>query len=295
MARPPLSCLLPFEAAARLGSITKAGEELGLTQAAVSKQIKALEQNLGTALFERRNRAVHLTLDGRDFARTLSEALGSIGIAAQDLRQRKQQDEVVLRSQLCEGLYWLMPRLSGFYQKHPDIHVRVTVSTKPLTQAEERFDLALQTTGRKQGATRRVFTASDEVFPVCSPRYLEDLGHPPAIGRLHDYRLLHHKVEPQDWIDWNSWLDGAGVDHSVGDSGTTFDSYPMMIQAMLEGHGIALAWRRTIEAYLRAGTVVRPFTEQLSLPDGLSIYQPTGWKSRDGTQELLDWLKQELS
>lgn len=292
---PPLSTLLPFEATARLGSITRASEELGLTQAAISKQIKSLEQDLGTELFERRNRAVHLNGHGREFGRVVSEALKSIAAASGDLRLQQEQGEVVLRSQLCEGLYWLMPRLSGFYQKYPDIPVRVTVSTKPITESEERFDLALQSTGRDKGDTKRVFTASDEVFPVCSSAYLQGAALPQPISRLKDMHLLHHKVEPQDWVSWKAWLARLNMDKSVGSDSTAFDSYPMMIQAMLEGHGVALAWRRTIESYLDAGTVVRPFEEHLCLPDSLSLYQPTGWQVRPGTSELLEWLKLELS
>ncbi|MGI9514613.1 MAG: LysR substrate-binding domain-containing protein [Anderseniella sp.] len=292
---PPLSTLLPFEATARLGSITRASDELGLTQAAISKQIKSLEQDLGIQLFERRNRAVHLNVHGREFGRVVSEALRSVAAASGDLRLQQEQGEVVLRSQLCEGLYWLMPRLSGFYQKYPDIPVRVTVSTKPIAESGERFDLALQTSGREKGDTKLIFTASDEIFPVCSSTYLEGVTLPQPINRLKELHRLHHKVEPQDWVSWDAWLARLNVDLGAGADGTAFDSYPMMIQAMLEGHGVALAWRRTIESYLNAGTVVQPFEEHLYLPDSLSIYQPTGWPVRNGTSELLEWLKLELS
>ena len=294
-ALPPLSSLLPFEATARLGSITKAGAELGLTQAAISKQIRSLEENLGTQLFERRNRAVHLTEDGRELGRLVSEAFASIGAFSEDLRQKHKEGEVVLRSQLCEGLYWLLPKLSDFYQKYPNIPVRVSTSTKPISESAERFDLALQTTGRNSGNTKLVFTASDEVFPICSPKYLNAERLPLPIDKLPQHRLLHHKAEPQDWIDWDSWLERLNTGLRSGYSGTVFDSYPMMIQAVLEGHGIALGWRRTIEPYLKSGIVIRPFEESLYLPDGLSIYQPTSWSTRKGTSVLLRWLESELS
>jgi len=292
---PPLSSLLPFEATARLGSITKAGAELGLTQAAISKQIRSLEENLGAQLFERRNRAVYLTEDGREFGRILSDALESVGAFSGYLRQKHEEGEVVLRSQLCEGLYWLMPRLSKFYQMHPNIPVKVSVSTRPITEAEERYDLALQTAGRDYGNARLAFTVSDEVFPVCSPKYLEGVGQPLTMDRLPQCRLLHHKVHPQDWIDWDRWLQGLNSEIRVGYDGVVYDSYPMMIQAALEGHGIALGWRRTVENYLSSGAFVRPFEERLSLPDGLSIYQPAGWQQRKGTSTLLSWLESELS
>lgn len=294
-ALPPLSSLLPFEAAARLGSITKAGAELGLTQAAISKQIRALEENLGTVLFERRNRAVHLTEEGRELGRLLSEAFGAVSAFSEDLRRKKSEEEVVLRSQLCEGLYWLLPRLSGFYQQHPDVAVRVSTSTQPISESSERFDLALQTTGRSSGNAELAFTAADEVVPICSPKYLATLNTPLSIGQLPEQRLLHHKVEPQDWVDWDAWLERLNIGFRVGDSGTVFDSYPMMMQAVLEGHGIALGWSRTIEQYLSAGIVVRPFKESLFLPDSLSIYTPGKRQIRKGASLLLKWLENELS
>ncbi len=294
-ALPPLASLLPFEATARLGSLTKAAAELNLTQAAISKQIRALEKDLGTALFERRNRAVYLTGEGREFGRVVSEALQAIGRSSENLRQTHKTGEIVLRSQLCEGLYWLMPRLSRFHQQHPSIAVRVSVSTKPITEAEENFDLALQSAGRDAGTAKRVHAAEDEVFPVCSPQYLEDLEEPLSLEQLPRHQLLHHKVDPQDWIDWDSWLERVGAGFRLGHAGTVYDSYPMMIQAALEGHGIALGWHRTVESYLSTGALVRPLEEHLFLPDGLCVYQPAGLRQRAETPLLLAWLKSELS
>ncbi len=292
---PPLSSLLPFEAAARLGSLTKAAAELNLTQAAISKQIRALETDLGTQLFERRNRAVYLTEEGRDLSRMVSDAFGPIGAFCDGLRHKREGGDVVLRSQLCEGLYWLMPRLSKFYQLHPDVPVRVMVSTRPIPEAEERFDLALQSTGRDSGGAIAAFTTPDEVFPVCSPSYQNGLDQPPDLSRLADYRLLHHKVVPQDWVDWDHWLAELNAPVRVGEAGEAYDSYPMMLQAALEGHGSALGWRRTVENYLSSGALVRPFAGSLSLPDGLSVYQPAEGQPRAGTAVLLEWLRSELS
>jgi len=290
---PPLSSLMPFEATARLGSLTKAGNELGLTQAAVSKQIRALEDSLGCQLFDRRNRAVYLTDTGAELHRVIASALMAIGHTSEDIRAQFSEGEIVLRSQLCEGLYWLMPRLSGFYQQHPQIPVRVSVSTKPLAEAEEQFDLALQTTSRDSSNSRLIFTVSDEVFPVCSPGYLTTENQL-DLAMLPDLQLLHHNVEPQDWIEWDHWLKHVGSDVRVGHDGSRYDSYPMMMQATLEGHGIALGWQRTVDKFLTAGTMIKPFKESLHLPEGLSVYQPIDRKTRPGTTVLLDWLKSEL-
>ncbi|MEM6984904.1 MAG: LysR substrate-binding domain-containing protein [Pseudomonadota bacterium] len=292
---PPMASLLPFEATVRLGSITRASDELGLTQAAVSKQIKLLETHLGTQLFERRNRAVIATDDGRELARIVAESFASIGGFAETLRLRHKGGEVVLRAQLCEGLYWLMPRLSGFYQTHPNIEVRVSVSTAPITEADERFDLALQTTGRASGNATLAFSVDDEVFPICSPGYLESVTRPLDIDNLHHFNLLHHKANPQDWVDWDNWLLQVGSDLRVGLKGEVYDSYPLMMQATLEWHGLAIGWRRTSEHLLQSGALVQPFNESLYLKDGVSVYHPSDWPLRENTRVLLHWLQDEFS
>lgn len=292
---PPLSSLLPFEAAARLESFTRAAEELGLTQAAVSRQMRALEEDLGSQLFERRNRAVHLTEAGREFGRVVSGALEGIAAQAGHLRGVRRSGEVVLFAQLCEGLYWVMPRLSEFHQVHPGTEVRVTASTRPLTEVDGHFDVALQTSGRASGSYPLAFTATDEVFPVCSPGYLEGRRTPLDLARLADERLLHHRAEPHDWLEWDDWLERLASPLRVGYQGSVFDSYPIMIQAAIEGHGLAIGWRRTTEDLLHSGALVRPYQESLPLPEGLSVYKRQAGPSRPEVRALLAWMKDKLA
>ena len=295
MTLPPLASLLPFEAAARLGSITKAGEELGLTQAAVSRQIKALEDHLGTKVFERRNRAVYLTDAGRALSETLTQALHDIGNHVHEIRSEKTDGEILLRSQLCEGLYWLMPRLSEFYQKHPDIGVRVITSTRPLSEANEHFDLALQTVGRESTNADLVFSVSDEVFPVCSSKYLATLNDPLSLEDLPNCRLLHHSGSPPDWVGWDNWLQQFGLTADLKRNVEVYDSYPLTMQAAVEGHGIALGWRRASERLLASGDLIKPFEEHITVPDNFGVYKPSNWKCKPKTHVVLEWIKGELS
>ncbi len=292
---PPLASLLPFEAAARLESFTKAAEELHLTQAAVSRQIRALEDDLRVQLFERRNRAVHLTDAGREFARVVSGGLESIAAHAGHVRGMNQAGEVVFFSQLCEAFYWVMPRLSEFHQRHPEIEIRVAASTRPLTEASDRFDVALQTSSRASGSHPLVFTVPDEVFALCSPAYLAGRKPPLDLADLSNHHLLHHEAFPQDWVEWDDWLERLGLDLRVGHQGSVFDSYPVMIQAALEGHGITLGWRHTMERLLETGALVRPFEESVILSDGLSVYRCHGARSRPEAEALIAWLKSQLS
>lgn len=290
---PPLASLLPFEAAARLESFSKAAEELHITQAAISRQIRGLEENLGLKLFSRRNRAVFLTQEGRELGRVVSSALRSISDVAETLRQAPGKHRVVLLCQLCEAFYWLMPRLSSFHQQYPEIEIQVVTSTRPLTEFSEHFDVALQSTGRPSGAHVLVFTATDEVFPVCSPGYLNAQEPLPVADLLH-HTLLHHRATPPHWLQWEGWLQAFGQAANVNSQGAAFDSYPLMLQAAVEGHGIALGWRRTAARLIERGALVRPCAQSIPLPDAISVFRSSYAGDRAEVSALIAWLEGAL-
>lgn len=290
---PPLASLLPFEAAARLESFSKAADELHITQAAISRQIRGLEDNLGLKLFCRRNRAVFLTDEGREFGRVVSSALQSIRDSAVTLRESPRENRVVLLCQLCEAFYWLMPRLSTFHQQYPDIEIQVATSTRPLTEFNEHFDVALQSTGRASGLHVLAFTAADEVYPVCSPHYLT-ARQSLAISDLRNHTLLHHRATPPHLMEWDSWLLAFGQTLDGYSKGAVFDSYPLMLQAAVEGHGIAMGWQRTAGKLIESGALVRPCAESVPLPQAISVYRQQGGEDRLEVRALIGWLEEEL-
>ncbi|WP_342596438.1 LysR substrate-binding domain-containing protein [Salinicola lusitanus] len=291
---PPLSTLLPFEAAARLESISRAADELHLTQAAVSRQVRALEENLGLVLFERRNRGVFLTPAGRELAATVSRSLGAMADQANDMRGPARGAQVTLFCQLCEAFYWLMPRLAAFNRRHPDIDLKLVTSTRPIAEHREPFDIALQTSGRPSGHHPLALTAGDEVYPVCSPAHPAAHGAPRSLASLTAFALLHHHATPPDWVEWSDWLRAMGHSQAPPLPGKTFDSYPLMLQATLEGHGVALGWRRTTERLIASGELVRPVRESLQQPQAVAIYTRRGSPERPATRALLDWLQEAL-
>ncbi|MCD5994841.1 LysR family transcriptional regulator [Pseudomonas sp. CDFA 602] len=292
---PPLACLLPFEASARLESFTRAADELHLSQAAVSRQIRELERHLGVKLFERRNRAVFLTAEGYQLAHVVRTALGQISSTAQALRDNRSKRPLVLLSQLCEAFYWLMPRLSGFHQMHPEIELQIVTTTQPLSEFAEHFDVGLQSSGRNSGVSQLVFTASDEVFPVCSPGYMagQDLIE---VWELPQHRLLHHRATPPHLMEWESWLAHFGVTPASEAQSQSYNSYPMMLQAAVEGHGMAVGWARTAGGLISNGELIRPCKESVVLPHALSVFKHLASSGHaDETEALLGWLKAELS
>ncbi|WP_110668793.1 LysR substrate-binding domain-containing protein [Salinicola halophilus] len=293
-ALPPLATLLPFESAARWESFTRAAQELNLTQAAISRQVRALETDLGVALFERRNRAVHLTPAGRELADTIASGLGKIAEHACALRGSNNPLRVTLFCQLCEAFYWLMPRLADFHRRHPDIDLKLTTSTRPLTEQHEPFDVALQTQGRPCGSHRLAFTGSDSIFPVCSPNHPAASATPIPLKRLVEHDLLHYRPASPDWIEWPQWLQAVGAPDVAPRLGRHFDSYPLLIQAAVAGHGIALGWRRSTERLIASGSLVRPVAERLDQPEALEIYTPPNAFDRYASRALLGWLRETL-
>lgn len=292
---PPLSRLRPFEAAARHESFSLAATELGMTQTAVSKQIGQLEREIGTALFERRNRAVFLTDAGRRLGRVVGIALSDVAAEIAVLRGSRRAEELVLHCQLCEAFYWLMPRLARFHERHPGMELRVVSTLNPLTQATEAFDVAIQTTGRAYGSAHLAFTAADEIFPVCAPSLLPVNTGPIAPHHLATFPLLSHSVMPQDWMEWQEWFQQVGATLPEDARFVPFDSYPLALQAAVAGRGIALGWKKTTQDMIDEGKLVRPCREAVHRAQEISVFRGTARDLHPGTARLLSWLSDELS
>lgn len=290
---PPLAALLPFEAAARHESFTRAAAELHLTQAAISRQIRALEDNLGTRLFNRTHRSVSLTEAGQQLARSIGHGLETIAATADRLRSRVDNDDIVLLAEIYVAMYWLIPRLPAFHAAYPDIRLRVNASTQPLTYAEESFDIALQCTARPAGALQPLFCVPDAVFPVCSPSVAA--AGSLTLAELMACPLLHCRDDPQDgWLTWQEWLRALGSNEDAG-AGLVFDNYPVVLQAAVMGQGVGLGWGRGVEYLLSTGQLVRPVAEQLVMPDGLSIYKATPATDDERLQTVTQWLADALA
>lgn len=289
-----LSRLKPFEAAARYESFTRAADELGLTQTAVSRQIGQLEAELGVRLFERRNRAVFLTEEGRRLGRVVGEALAAIRAEVATIAGTSDPGTVILRCQLCEAFYWLMPRLAGFHALCPEIQLQMVSALEPLTEAREPFDVALQTTGRASGSARLLFTASDEIFPVCAPSLHGDLPQVHSSSEATDFPLLSHRVVPQDWFDWPDWFLATGLSRPPAIRTISFDSYPLVLQAAVAGQGVALGWKRTVEGLIEEKKLHRVGETSVKRPSEISVFAGSRRTRNAAVGKLIKWLEAEL-
>lgn len=260
---PPLSGLRAFEAAARLQSFSRAAEEIHVTHGAVSHQVKSLEAFLEVALFVREGRRVVLTSDGRLFADRVRAALRDIGEAAESIGRRQRDKQLTVSMLPSFAARWLMPRLGRFMERHPDISVNVHAALDLVDFARDGVDMAVRFgNGDWPGAEVEKFM-DDERFPVASPRL--NRGRLPAQpAELAKYRLLSTDDEP-----WTPWFKAAGV-KLPEPGGPMFNDAAMMVQAAIDGRGIAFARRSISEGDLAAGNLVRLF--DIAVPAEASYY-----------------------
>jgi LysR family glycine cleavage system transcriptional activator len=268
---PPLNAALAFEAAARLGSFTRAAAELHVTPTAVSHHVKVLESSLGRRLFQRRNNSVVLTPAGRKLAAVLSESFGQLASGIQDaLGGRRGAMPLVISVQPDFALKWLIPRLREFSRLNPAVELRVVTGYRALDLISENIDVAVrylddrpaaeggtpaQTTGQLR--MERLFGA--DLMPVMSPSLFPGV-RPPDVDVVRRATLLHVSGAMDEWRLWLDCAAVAGVDATLGPA---FDSYTLSIESAIQGWGIALGRIGLIEADIAAGRLVAPFATRL--------------------------------
>jgi len=286
---PPLNALRAFEAAARHLSFTRAAGELHVTQAAISHQVKALEEHLGRKLFRRLNRALLLTDDGQAYLPSISRAFTLLNDATNDLLTKQAPGPLTVSALPSFAARWLVPRLGRFRQIRPDIDLRIDPSAALSDFAGGDVDVGIRYGRGKYPGMRADWLMTEDIFPVCSPALLEG-PHP-----LRDPRDLQHQVLLHDdgHGDWRTWLLAAGVDRVDPARGPIFTDSSMLIQAAMAAQGVALARGVLAADELAAGRLVRPFT--LSLPTEYAYYLvcPVNTAEQPKIAAFRDWLLDE--
>lgn len=262
---PQLDHLIAFEAAARLGSFTKAAQELNITQSAVSQQIRTLEDRMGASLFERSHKVVRLTAEGRTFQNSVSVALGHLLSAANTVRgaQGAGGESLHVATDDSVAALWLAPRLHKFQTLYPNIRVRLTSSDRIEDCFAEPVELAIvHGDGGWPGYECEPFI-EEEIFPVCAPGFLDRQGPLDTAGDLAEADLIDLDYERWNWMNWAIWLTENGV--GLAGERRTFqcNSYPLIIEAARNGQGLALGWRFFVDDDLNAGRLTRPIAAGL--------------------------------
>src|SRR5687768_10275975 len=261
-ALPALDLLVGFEAAARHLSFTKAGEELFLTQSAVSRQIKELEDQLGVPLFQRRHRALALTEAGHQFYAAASQALSTMRSATDRLRAHAGKKALSVTTTHSFAALWLIPRLAGFTRTRPGVDVRITADTRVQDLERDGLDVAIRHGPASLAGSNAVKLMGERVFPVCSPKLLADPKRPLRKPEdLKNHVLLQYD-DPDGrhpWLHWKTWLEVERLTDLRPAGNLTFTGYDQIIPAAIAGHGIALGRSPLVRKMITSGELVAPF------------------------------------
>lgn len=297
-ALPALDLLVGFEAAARHLSFTKAGEELYLTQSAVSRQIKELEAQLGVELFQRRHRALALTEAGKQFYASAAQVLTTMRTATDRLRAQAGKKALSVTTTHSFAALWLIPRLAGFTRTHPGVDVRITAETRVQDLDRDGLDLAIRHGPAALAGSNAVKLFGERVFPVCSPKLLGDKSKPLREPKDLRYHTLLQYDDPDGrhpWLHWKTWLEVEGI-ADLRPAGTlSFSGYEQIIPAAVTGHGVALGRSPLVKDLLASGDLVAPFKSSADPARAYYAIVAKNAAGRPEVSEFVAWLKHEAA
>src|SRR5947209_322966 len=286
---PPLNALRAFEAAARHLSFTSAAAELNVTQAAISHQIKALEDRLGLKLFRRVGRGLLLTDAAQAYLAEIAIAFDRIAGATRRLHQHDAAGVLSATVLPSFAAKWLLPRLGRFRAAHPEIDLRISSSVEQIDLAREDFDFALRAGSGQYPCMRSDLILTESFFPVCSPVLLSGPKPLRVPADLRAHTLLHD--EPRDL--WQLWLKTVGLTDIDATRGPGFSDSGMLIQAAVEGQGVAIAKGTLAGDDLKAGRLVRPFDQSLPANYSYWLVCPEASAERPKIVAFRDWILSE--
>lgn len=289
-----LDLLRAFEAAARQRSFTAAAVELGTTQPAISQQIKRLEEQLATRLFDRIYRGIELTEAGIVLFEQVQLGLQNIDAGLAAISAQDQHEVLQVATDFAFAAYWLMPRLHRFHAANPNVDVSLVTSERSHNMLRSDIDIAvLFGDGRfKQGESHWLF--SEEVFPVCSPLLLKDRALPLPVPSLLELPLLHLRGEnSSNWFDWSGVFRELGITSAPAPGQLRFDNYTLLIQAAIGGQGVAIGWRHLVDNLLAEGLLCRPIAAAVISRLGYYVVLPQRKRRGELIQRFVDWLMQE--
>ena len=285
---PPMQALRAFEAAARERSLTRAAETLHLTHGAISHQIKSLEEDLGVRLVERAGRGIRLTDEGERFALRVRAAFGALAAGVQELSERANPRTVRVSSTPSFTARWLLPRIGRFVKAHPNLDLDIHASNTNVDFHRDNVDFAIRYGfGHWPGVTAE-YLIDDWFFPVCSPRIPG--GVPATPAELSRHTLLRSEDEY-----WRPWFQAVGLDWAEPDRGTTFSDSSHLLQAAVDGQGVALARRSLIGNDLRNGLLVKPFDAAVPSSRRYYLVYLPRMESSPKLAAFRTWLHDELA
>lgn len=290
---PTLTSLMAFEAAARTMNFTRAAEELHVSQAAVSKQIRYLEEYLGFELFERHGRRVRLSPRGQQLHGKVSASFNYLADAVEEMSDRPDSKSVTLAANTAVSHYWLSGVIKAFRDRYPGFsaNIRLITSDHTADLFAEEVDLAVvyDPSQRMNWSSQMLF--EEELYPVASPDYIR--SHPldgQGPEALLSHALLDYERLEPNWIDWRLWFEALGVDARRVETSGYGNNYITLVDAATRGHGVTLGTRHLLDQEIQSGRLARLST--FSVRSGRSYYlmSNNGRPYRHETAQMQTWL-----
>lgn len=290
---PSLHALATFEASARHRSLKRAADELNVTSGAVSRQIKALEEELGVALFDRTRSGLNLTAQGELLYGVLCEAFVRLGDTVGSIRLGHQQQQVTVACTHAFAKCWLMPKMNDFWQDHADICVNHLISDDGRDFRRAEVDLRIRYGFGAWSDETALKLFDDVLYPVAAPRFAE--RHAGAVATdLPKLPLLHVDWVDRDWTGWDELFRRANIAHS-GLAGRRFSTFDVALQACKNGQGIAVGWDKLVHDAISSGELVRFTALTVPAPGAYYLTWNTGLIPKGSVAEFRDWLLEEAS
>jgi LysR family transcriptional regulator, glycine cleavage system transcriptional activator len=291
---PPLRAIRYFEAAARHLSITKAAQELHVTHCAISHQIKGLEEWLGILLLSRLKRRIALTDAGQayvPYVRSVREALDRLASGTRWLRDIEGVRSLTVSVSPSFAARWLVPRLGSFHRSHPEIEFRIVATQRLIDFDREDVDIAIRHGSGTWPGLRADLLIAERFVPVCTPRLLRTGKSPKKPEDVVHHTLLYD----MNWPDlWPRWFEAAGLRLSRRQRRLSFSNSDLMLQAALDGVGVALAQIALAGDDLAAGRLAKPFDMELTGSDGYFVVSPVGRADNLPAAAFREWLFAEM-
>lgn len=297
---PPMSTLRPFFQAATYQNFTSAAEELFITPAAVSKQVRLLEEHLNVKLFKRNGRNLELTAAGRELHRTISLGLRRIAGGAERIRERGRTNKVTIATRLTFANQFLSTRLSGLIDAFPDIEFHFLTSIRNPLELMGVSDIVVVLGHEPQPFVVADHLLTEEISPVCSPGFLRNNATLKTVADIPAHRLLN--LDSEHWrdlswvpVDWSIVLRELGVEGEFSLNGPTFDSFDLLMHAAVSGMGIAIGWDYLTDKLVAEGKLIRPFSEKYRIGREHFLLTREAQANEPHIRELREWFLAETS
>ena len=291
---PPLDYLLAFESAAKNGSFAAAGRELHVSETAVSRKVRLLEQHYDIALFVRGHRSIALTIQGKRLLASVEQSLDILRSASRSMFSQRQKNAINLAATNSVSSLWLMPRLHKFNSANRRLKIMLVSSDSDEECLAESMDLTiLRGEGNWPGYECRMLFG-ETVFPVCTSDYLAANPRAADIRELPRLDLIEVASSHTEWMNWSDWFGHNGLKDVELERATSFNTYPLSIQAAIDGLGVALGWQHLVDPLLDSGQLIRPLGDTCARTDsGYYLMRRIGKKTFPELEAVRNWLISE--